>query len=69
MKTRMGVTGVFNNIILWEFDILSSPRTQAIPPRDPDSQDDELDNVIHQKTGCNCFNLPTILSTDGHPYT
>ena len=37
---------VFNNIILWEFDILSSPRTQAIPPRDPDSQGDELDNVV-----------------------
>ena len=37
---------VFNNIILWEFDILSSPRTQAIPPCEPDSQDDELDNVF-----------------------
>ena len=64
MMTRMGVTGVFNNIILWEFDILSSPRTQAIPPRDPDSQDDELDNVIHQKTGCNCFNS-LVLCTGG----
>jgi hypothetical protein len=50
---------------LWEFDILSSATSQAIPPHVPDSQDDELDNVLppvdlHQRhaTECNCFNLP-----------
>ena len=50
---------------MWEFDILSSPTTQGIPPCDPDSQDDELDNVLppvdlhqNQKTDCNCFDLP-----------
>ncbi len=50
---------------MWEFDILSSATSQAIPPRVPDSQDDELDNVLppedlhqHHATECNCFNLP-----------
>jgi hypothetical protein len=47
----------------WEFDISTSPTSQAIPPCDPDSQDDELDSVLpriklHQPTDCNCFNLP-----------
>ena len=45
------------SVILWEFDILSSATTQAIPPCDPDTEDDELDNVLppvdlHQATDC-----------------
>ena len=50
-------------VILWELDILSSPISQSIPPRDPHSKDDELDNILppidlhqHQATDCNCFN-------------
>ena len=51
--------------MLLEFDISTSPTSQAIPPCDPDSQDDELDSVLspiklHQPTDCNCFNLPEI---------
>ena len=47
-----------------EFDILSSATTQAIPPCDPDTEDDELDSVLppvdlQQATDCNCFNLQT----------
>ena len=51
--------------MLWEFDILSSATTQTIPPREPEAEDDELDNVLppidlhhHHATDCNCFNLP-----------
>ena len=49
---------------MWEFEILSSATTQAIPPCDPDTKDDELDNVLspvdlHQITDCNCLNLLT----------
>ena len=49
---------------MWEFDILSSATTQAIPPCDPDSEDDELNNALppvdlHQATDCNCFNMLT----------
>jgi hypothetical protein len=29
-----------------EFDILSSPTSKSIPPRDPNSQDDKLDNIL-----------------------
>ena len=58
--------------MLLEFDISTS---QAIPPCDPDSQDDELDSVLppiklHQPTDCNCFNLPiNPVLPDGHSYT
>jgi hypothetical protein len=43
--------------MLWEFDISTSPTSQAIPPCDPDIQDDELDSVLppielHQPTDC-----------------
>ena len=63
MTSEMESDELFGNAILWEFDILSSATTQAIPPCDPDT-DDELDNVrspvdLHQATDCNCFNLPT----------
>ena len=38
----------YNNVVLWEFDISTSPTSQAILPCqcDPDSQDDELDSVL-----------------------
>jgi hypothetical protein len=61
--------------MLLEFDISTSPTSQAIPPCDPDSQDDELDSVLppiklHQPTDCNCFNLPiNPVFPDGHSYT
>ena len=47
--------------MLWEFDILSSAAAQTIPPREPEAEDDELDNVLppidlhqHHATDCNC---------------
>ena len=61
MITGMEVTEYL--VILWELDILSTPISQSIPPRDPDSKDDELDNILppidlhqHQATDCDCFN-------------
>jgi hypothetical protein len=61
--------------MLWEFDISTSPTSQAIPPCDPDSQEDELDSVLppidlHQPTDCNCFNLPInpVCLTDIHTH-
>ena len=41
-----GINKEYNNVMLWEFDISASPTSQAIPPCDPDSQDDELDSVL-----------------------
>ena len=61
--------------MLWKFDISTSPTSQAIPPCDPDSQDDELDSALppidlHQPTDCTCFNLPiNPVCPDGHSYT
>ena len=63
--------------MLWEFDISTSPTSQAILPCqcDPDSQDDELDSVLppielHQPTDCNRFNLPiNPVCPDRHSYT
>ena len=60
---------------MWEFHISTSPTSQAIPPWDPDSQDDEPDSLLppielHRLTDCNCFNLPiNPVCPDGHPYT
>jgi hypothetical protein len=61
--------------MLWEFDISTSPTSQAIPPCDPDSQDDEQDSVLppidlHQPTDCNCFSLPInhVCLTDIHTH-
>ena len=67
----------YNNVVLWEFDISTSPTSQAILPCqcDPDSQDDELDSVLppielHLPTDCNCFNLPiNPVCPDRHSYT
>ena len=48
---------------MWDFDILTSQTSQAVPPCDPDIENAELDSVLppidlHQPTNCNCFNLP-----------
>ena len=44
---------------MWHFDILPSPPSQAIQPRDPDNVNEELDSVLspinlQEQTGCNC---------------
>jgi hypothetical protein len=44
---------------LWDFDILPSPPSQTIQPRDPDTVNEELDSVLSPinlqgQTGCNC---------------
>ena len=49
----------FENVILWDFDILPSPPSQTIQPRDPDTVNEELDSVLSPinlqgPTGCNC---------------
>ena len=54
-----GQSLIFENVILWDFDILQSPASQAIQPRDPDTANEELDSVLSPvnlqgKTGCNC---------------
>ncbi len=43
---------------MWEFDILSSATSQAIPPRVPDNVLPPVDLHPHHATECNCFNLP-----------
>ena len=47
------------NNTLWDFDILPSPPSQTIQPRDPDTVNEELDSVLSPihlqgQTGCNC---------------
>ena len=67
----------YNNVVLREFYISTSPTSQAILPSqcDPDSQDDELDSILppielHLPTDCNCFNLPiNPVCPDRHSYT
>ena len=54
-----GQSLIFENVILWDFDILPSPPSQTIQPRDPDTVNEELDSVLSPihlqgQTGCNC---------------
>ena len=54
-----GQSFIFENVILWDFDILPSPPSQTIQPRDPDTVNEELDSVLSPihlqgQTGCNC---------------
>jgi hypothetical protein len=52
-------TLIFENVILWDFDILpSGPPSQTIQPQDPDTVNEELDSVLSPinlqgQTGCN----------------
>ena len=54
-----GQSLIFENVILWDFDILPSPPSQTIQPQDPDTVNEELDSVLSPinlqgQTGCNC---------------
>ena len=54
-----GQSLIFENVILWDFDILPFPPSQTIHPRDPDTVNEELDSVLSPvnlqgQTGCNC---------------
>ena len=54
-----GQSFIFENVILWDFNILPSSPSQTIQPRDPDTVNDELDSVLSPinlqgQTGCNC---------------
>ena len=54
-----GQSLIFENVILWDFDILPLPPSQTIQPRDPDTVNEHLDSVLSPinlqgQTGCNC---------------
>ena len=54
-----GQSLIFENVILFDFDILPSPPSQTIQPRDPDTVNEELDSVLspinlQRKTGRKC---------------
>ncbi|CAB3988577.1 Hypothetical predicted protein [Paramuricea clavata] len=58
-----GQSFIFENVVLWDFNILPSPPSQTIQPRDPDTVNEELDSVLSPinlqgqtgwQTGCNC---------------
>jgi hypothetical protein len=41
-----GQSLIFENVILRDFDILPSPPSQTIQPRDSDTANEELDSVL-----------------------
>jgi hypothetical protein len=54
-----GQSLIFENVILWDFDILPFPPSQTLHPRDPDTVNEELDSVLSPinlqgQTGCDC---------------
>ena len=58
-----GQSLIFENVILCDFDILPSPPSQTIQPRDPDTVNEELDSVLSPinlqgQNGCNCHLQP-----------